>query len=125
MKYLVTLRVTFDAEDELEARLIGNEIQEVLDKHVLEDDDTVDVTQVIPYGLLDQTTPEEIVAYMRRTVDLLISTRIVQCVELAQELDKTAWVLEHRDEHTFDITNYDYAAFQQRISDVLGRQRRG
>lgn len=121
MKYLATLRVTYDADDDLEARMISNEIQETLDKYVLEDDDTADITQLLPYGLPNDVSPTEIVDYMRRTVDLLISTRIVQCVDLASQLHKTAWILERRGERGFDLTGYDYGEFQARIDEVLNR----
>lgn len=118
-KYLATVRVTFDAEDEVEAQLIGNEISEALDK-VLEDDDTVDVTQIIPFGV-GSVTPEEMVTEMRRVRDMLIKTRIIQCYELAKELDKQAWILEHRREDSFDLTNYDYTAFFENADKLLGR----
>lgn len=119
-KYLATVRVTFEAEDEVEAQLIGNEMSEHL-AQLLEDNDTVDVTQMIPFGT-DWTTPEEMVAHMRIVRDMLIRTRIIQCFDLAKEIDKQAWILEHRAEETFDLTNYDYTAFFDLSDNILGRK---
>lgn len=119
-KYLATVRITFEAEDEVEAQLIGNEVSETLDK-ILEDEDTIDVTQIIPFGV-DSATPEEMVAEMRRVRDMLIRTRIIQCFDLAKEIDKQAWILEHRAEETFDLTGYNYTKFFDHVDRVLGRK---
>lgn len=119
-KYLATLRVTFDADGDLDAQLIANECAE----HVgdtLEDEDTVDVTQVIPWGLEGIVSPEELVAQMRRVIVLLVKTRIIQCYDMAGELHKMAWILENRNESTFDLSNYDYGAFQQLVNETLHR----
>jgi hypothetical protein len=122
-KYLATLRVVFTAEDEVEAQLIGNEMAETLDTKVLEDDDTVDVTQIIP-SIVRSThiEPTELVNQLNTCRDMLIKTRIVQCFEEAKELDKLAWVLEHRGEETFDLTGYDYTAFFEHADVILGRK---
>lgn len=120
-KFLATLRVTFDADGDLDARLIANECAEAISDHVLEDEDTVDVTQIIPWGTQGLVSPEELVAQMQRTRNLLIKTRIVQCYDMARELDKMAWVLEHRQESSFDISGYDYSAFQDLTNQLLNR----
>jgi hypothetical protein len=122
VKYLATIRCTFDAEDELEARLEANELVEAA-AELLEEDETVDVTQIIPYGLQREIEPAEMVAQMRLCRDMLIKTRIVQCFELAKEIDKAAWVLEHRGEESFDLSGYDYGAVFDRADELLGRQR--
>lgn len=124
-KFLATIRAVFEAEDEVEAALIANEIQEATSALFEEDvtDGTVDVTQVIPYGLVGKVEPAELVAQLRRCCDMLIMTRIVQCFEQAKELDKLAWILEHREEETFDITGYDYGAIFERADKLLGRKK--
>jgi hypothetical protein len=120
MKYLATLRATFDAEDELEAQLLTHDMTERLDS-LLEDDDTVDVTQLIPFGVLGEVEPAELVNLMRRVRDMLIMTRIVQCFDLAKGIDQTAWILEHRAEATFDLSGYNYTALFDRADELLGR----
>ena len=121
MKYLATLRCTFDADDEVEAKLIAMEIGENAG-HDLENDDTVDVTQIIPITLTQEVEPAELVNQLRHSRDLLIKTRIAQCWDLASWIDKTAWILEHRTEATFDLANYDHGAIFDRADELLGRK---
>jgi len=121
-QFIATLRTVYGADDELEAALVANELQEAI-AGLLDDDDTVDVTQVIPYSLPARIEPAEIVELMRRCRDVLIMTRIVQCFELAKDLDRTAWVLEHRQEESFDISGYDYGVVFARADELLGRKR--
>lgn len=118
-KFLATMRVTFDADDEVEARIIGNELAEALAKHVLEDDDTADVTQIIPMFLPDAVTPEEVVGQLRRCIDMLIKTRISQCVDLAQWMHRVAWLLETRSENDYSLANYDYGEFMKHMTNLL------
>lgn len=120
--FLATMRASFHAEDEVEARLIANEIEEAVST-VLDEDDTLDVTQVIPVDLQGQIEPTEMVNQLRLVVDMLITTRIVQCYEAAKELHKIAWVLEHRREDSFDLTAYDYTEFFERADFLLGRKK--
>lgn len=119
--FLATMRATFHAEDEVEARLVVNEIEEAVSSR-LDEEDTLTVTQIIP---ADQSVnllePTELVNQMRAARDMLIKTRIVQCFELAKELDKTAWILENRREATFDLSSYDYTSFFEHSEKLLGR----
>lgn len=122
-KYIATLRATFDADDDVGAELVANELAEC-GAEVLEDDDTIDVTQVL--GVVNaQTalTALEICEQVRRTRDIFIRTRIKQLFELAKELDKTAWILEHRNEAAFDLAGYDYTAFMERAEELLNESR--
>lgn len=121
-QFIATLRTTFGAEDELEATLMANELQEAV-ANLLDDGETVDVTQVIPYNLPKRLEPAEIVEQLRRSRDVLIMTRIVQCFELAKEIDKIAWILEHRAEESFDLSGYDYTAVFDRADQLLNRRR--
>jgi len=111
----------FDAEDALEARLIANELQEAVAEQ-LDEDDTVDVTQVIPIETASEhVEPSELVEQLYRCRDLLIKTRIVQCYDLAGWVDRTGWILEHRQEDTFDVTGYDHGRVMDRANILLGR----
>jgi hypothetical protein len=122
MKYLATIRCIFDAEDELEARLDANEIVETVNSaDILDEDDTMDVTQIIPYELQRAVEPAEMVNAMRNCRDMLIRTRITQCYDLARELDKTAWILEHRAEESFDLSGYDWGEMLLLTDRLLGR----
>jgi len=124
MKFLATVRVTYDADDEASAHAAGYELVEVLSKYFLEDDDTADVTQILSLDVPEQVNPAEIVAQLHRSVDLLIATRVIQCIDLARELDKASWILEHRIEATFDLSGYSYGDFQDKVNEILGRKPR-
>lgn len=120
-KFMATLRVTFGAETPVDAHLVGFEITEAVG-NMLEDGDTVDVTQIIPLTLAHENiSPEEMVSQLHRTIDLLIKTKIIQCFEQAKELHKTAWILEHRREEHFDLSGYDYGAFYDRMEELIGK----
>jgi len=118
MKYLATIRVTFDAEDEIEAQLVAHDLVETT-QGFLEEDDTIDVTQVVPFGRIAIVEPAELVTALRRACDMLITTRITQCFELAKDIHRTAWILEHRGEETFDLSGYDYGAIFTRAKELL------
>lgn len=121
-KFIATLRTVYKATDELEAALIANEFQEAI-AGLLDEWETVDVTQIIPHDLPQRIEPAEVVELLRRCRDVLIMTRIVQCFELAKDLDRTAWVLEHRQEESFDISGYDYGKVFERADELLGRKK--
>ena len=123
-KYLVTMRLTFDADTDLDSRLIANECSEAVDDCFDDDEEqehSVDVTQIIPWGLDSLVSPEELVSQLRRCCALLIKTRIRECYEQARELHKMAWVLENRHEQTFDLINYDYGEFPAFAKKILER----
>jgi hypothetical protein len=110
-----------EAQDELEARLEMNELVEAA-AELLEDGETIDVTQIMPVEAQGVIEPAEMVEQLRRSRDMLIKTRIVQCFELAREIDKTAWILEHRSEESFDLSGYDWGAFMDLTNKLLGRK---
>jgi hypothetical protein len=110
-----------EAGDELEARLEMNELVEAA-AELLEDGETIDVTQIIPVEAQGVVEPTEMVEQLRRSRDLLIKTRIVQCYDMAREMDKMAWILQHRLEQSFDATGYDYGTFVELTDKLLGRK---
>lgn len=121
-KYLATLRITLEADTEVEARVMANQCAEAVDENFNEDEEhTVDLTQIIPWSTKTLVTPEEVVAQLRSCCNLLIKTKIVQCFELAREMHKVAWILENRRETTFDMSNYDHGEFQELANQLLGR----
>jgi hypothetical protein len=121
--FIGTIRCVLEAQDELEARLEMNEIVEA-GAELLDDQETIDITQIVPAELQGVIEPAEMVEQLRRSRDMLIKTRIVQCFELARELDKTAWILEHRAEESFDLSGYDWGAFMDLTDKLLGRRER-
>jgi len=124
MKYIATMRLVLEAEDDVAADLAAEEVREAAAQALDEDvDETIDVTQVIKADLSGAVEPAEVVEQLRRSRDLLILTRLKTCFELAKELDKVAWVLEHRREDTFDLGSYDYGSFFDRARELLDQRR--
>lgn len=123
-QYLATLRALFDADDEVEATLIANQISENA-RADLDEDQVVEVTQVMAYSISMPVEPAELVAKMRGVRDMLICTRIKQCFDLAKQIDEMAWVLENRAEETFEHTGmagYDHGAIFALAEKLLGRK---
>jgi hypothetical protein len=119
MRYIATLRAVFDADDEISAILIADRIAVNGSKDLdTEDDDSLDVTNVINADV-NKLTPEESIEVLKRGRNVLIRTRIKQCLEMARELDKMCYILAHRNEDTFDITGYDYGHFLDVAENVL------
>ena len=123
-RFVATLRVVFDAIDELEGRIVAHELQEAI-ANKLDDTERVDVTQVIPIeSLTTHIEPTELVERMYHLRDMLIKTRITQCFDLAGYIDKVAWILEHRQEATFDLAGYDYGRVMDRAKELLPERNR-
>lgn len=121
-RYIATFRVVFYEEDELDARLAAHSMEEAMSQ-VLEEEDSLDMTQLIKNEThFRNVTPAEVVEQLRRSRDLLIMTKITQCFELAQQIDKIAWILEHRDEERFELNGYDHGAIFDRAKTLLGRR---
>lgn len=106
-QYIATMRLTFFESDDVTANVTAELIRERASE-LIEEEDTLEVTQVLPFSLNAPIEPTELVNQMRLTSAMLISTRIKECFELAQWLHKQAWILEHRGEEMFSDGAYDY-----------------
>lgn len=119
-RYVATLRAVFDAEDEVEAIFIADQIRLNGFQDLDEDDgDILDVTQVTSNSL--ELSPEETLTQLKRARNLLIKTRIRQCYELAKELDQQLYALEHRADSDFSMAGYDYGKFMEIAEAILQR----
>lgn len=117
-QYLATMRLAFFETDDVAANVTAELIRERASE-LIEEEDTIEVTQVIPLTLSALVEPSEMVNEMRRVCDMLIATRVKECYDLAQWMHKTAWILEHRIEPGFSDGNYDYMSFVDRANTVL------
>lgn len=119
-QYTAVLKAVFEAPSDVDAILIAENVRE-LGLAVLsqEDDDSIDVVDVSPTLLLKYDRIE-LVRVMRKTRNMLIATRIRQCFDLAREIDKTAWILDHRAEEHFDVTGYNYGDFMTLARRITG-----
>jgi hypothetical protein len=125
-RYIATLRATYDAEDEVEAIFIADQIrlngeqdldtdEDLLDEG--EEVDTLEVTQITDNGL--NLTPDEALSVFRHARNLLIKTRIKQCFDLAREFDRTIYALENREIEGFSMRSYDYGRFMDLAESIL------
>lgn len=117
-QYIATLRLTFFETDDVSANVTAEIIRERASQ-LIEDDDTLEVTQVLPFSVSAPVEPSELVNQMRLTASMLVATRIRDCYDLAQWLHKTAWILEHRAEEGGTDAGYDYGSFIEFANNVL------
>lgn len=117
-RYITTLRAVYNAEDDVEAIYIAEQIRSNgasdLDE---EDGDSLDVTQTTSNAI--DLSPEETINQLRLARNLLIRTRIKQCFYLAKELDQTLYALIHRDESGFSMGGYSHGDFMDLALKVL------
>ena len=117
-QYIATLRLTFLESDDVTANVTAELIRERASQ-LIEEEDTLEVTQVIPFSIDAPVEPAELVNQIRLTAKMLIATRIKDCFELAQWMHKTAWILEHRAEATGSDAGYDYGDWLEFANQVL------
>lgn len=117
-KYVATFRAEFDADDDVTAAIIADQIRlngsQDLDE---EEGDDLECTQVTSQAL--DLRPEELLEHLKRSRDLLIKTRIKQCFNLAQDLDKILYALEFREDPGFVMGSYDYGRFMDHALTLL------
>ena len=117
--YVALLRAVFKAGDDVEAIMVADQIK-VNGERDLEEDDTLDVTQVTQNTA--QLTPESTVILLRRARNALIRTRARDMVDCARELDKAIHIIKahHEGEPDYALAGYDYANFVDIVREVLG-----
>lgn len=116
--YVATLRALFSAADDAEAIFIADQIkvngEQDLDS---EEGDTLEVYQVTSNAL--EISPTESIDVFKRARNLLIKTRIRECIDMAREFDKMIYILEHRESPDFAMAGYDYGTFVDVLEQVL------
>lgn len=123
-QYIATLRLTFFESDDVTANVTAELIRERASE-LIEEEDALEVTQVLPFSLDAPIEPAELVNQMLLTSKMLIATRVKECYELAQWLHKTAWILEHRTEEAGSDAGYDYGQWLEFANAVLLSTKKG
>lgn len=116
-KYVATIRGVYEANDDVEAIFIADRIVEngSID---LEDDDTLEVTQVTNTGI--NLTPQEVTDVLVRARNILIKTRVRDCFHLAQELDKIIYLLSfQREDWEYAAAGYSHGNFMDAAEAIL------
>lgn len=117
-QFIATLRAVYDAADEVEAIYIAEQIRDNGAKDLEEDEgDTLSVTQVTNNTL--DILPQEVVSELRKARNLLIRTRIRDCLDVAQALDKVLFSIYHREDPRYAGGAYSYGDFMEIVGQVL------
>lgn len=117
-QYVAILQAVYSADDPVTAQVIAEAIR--LNGSVdleLDEGDSVDVLEVMPLDI--SLSRAELIQHMRVTRNALIRTKVLQCFELAKELDKAAWILQHNAEDMWHMGSYDYGKFVEISQQVL------
>jgi len=121
MRFVSTFRATYDADNDVEAAIVADQIRLNAEQDLeAEDGDTFECTQTTSNAL--ELTPDEVLSQFRRTRNLLIKTRIKECYNLARELDQMIFVLQFRDQPSFTIGSYDYGKFMDLTIAILEKE---
>jgi len=120
-RYVATLRAIYNAEDDVEAIFIADQIRQngAVDLDEDEEGDVLDVTQVTSNQL--DLNPDETIIQLKRARNLLIKTRIKQCYALARELDYQIHALMCRESSDLTMSTYDYGHFMELSEAIIQR----
>jgi hypothetical protein len=118
-KYVATFRAIFDAEDDVMAAIVSDQIRLNAESDLdTEDGDSVECTQVTSNAL--DLQPEELFSQLRRTRNLLIKTRIKECFQMARDFDQMIYALQFRDQPSFiGMSGYDWGKFMEDAEAIL------
>lgn len=116
-EYVATLRAGYSAEDDATAMMIAHAMATKITDEMLDADegDEVIVTQVIDYNLPDTTAEIRLVLAKARNV--LIRTRIASMIDVAKEVDKVIFALDHGDYQS--MMPYDHGRFMDIMEKTL------
>jgi hypothetical protein len=121
-QYIATLRAVFDAESDVEAYLIAEQVRENGERDLeIEEDDSLDITQVTSNPL--EVSPEETLVVLRRARNQLIRTKVRWAVDMARELDRAIWILKHRAEAEVDYAPpYPVSSFIDLVRAIIQKK---
>lgn len=116
--YVATLRVTYKAEDDVEAQLIAELARERAESELdtEEDEDEVILTQVTCFEA--SVEPRELLDRLLRARNDLVRTRYKECFDLARELDRLCDALQKR-LLPEEVTDYDFGRFMEVATAIL------
>lgn len=110
--YVATLRLAYQAEDDIEAHLIADLARERAESEfdTVDSDDEVLLTQVTNFAAAVE--PRELLTRLTLTRNDLIRTRYKECYDLARELDRLADALQKR-LMPEEVADYDFGKFPE------------
>jgi hypothetical protein len=117
-RYVATLRAVFDADDDVTAIFMADQMKVNAEQDFDESDNAeVEITQVTSTAI--DLNPEETFQVLRRARNLLIKSRIKECFEQARALDQLIYILQHRHEPELALAGYDYGKFMDVVESIL------
>lgn len=119
-KFVATLRATYDADDDIAAEVVADQIRLNAETDLDDDEgDEVEITQVTSNGL--QLTPDELMVLLRKARNALIKTRVRQYWELAKEVDRAIYTMHFKDDPMFSEAGYSHGDFMDLTVAILER----
>lgn len=116
--HVATLRVILNTRDEVEAILAADKLKSVCEDYLdAEEGDQVVVTQVTSTST--DVEPSETLTILLRARNALIRTRIKECYDQAREMDRIAYILEHRGDPEYALAGYDYTRLLEVAESIL------
>jgi hypothetical protein len=107
--FVSTMRVITYCQDEVEAQITMDRLNEMVMEQLDEEDgDRVVVTQTTQFTT--DVSPEEVLNVLKRARNVLIRTRIKQCFDLARDMDMTIHQLSQQYDAEYKPV-YDYGNF--------------
>jgi len=117
-KYVATFRALYEAEDDLTAQVIADQIRVNGSLDLDEDDgDTFECTQVTGNHL--ELEPTELRIQMGKLRNILIKTRSRRGLDLAKEIDQFIHALRFRDSGEFTAGGYSHGDFMDLCINIL------
>ena len=117
-EYVATIRLTFQAADDVEAQMISELARERAESELDTEDDKDEaiLTQVTSFSAAVE--PRELLTRLTLTRNDLIRTRYRECFELARQLDVLLDALQKR-LLPEEVTDYDYGHFPEVAQRIL------
>ena len=119
--YYATIIASYEANDEVEARLIAETVRENATKDLDDSETSTDeawVDQVV--SVLGDLSPLAVIQRIRITRNDLIRLRKNDCFDIARSLDQIAWALEQG--QSPEYVAYDYGKFLETAKNVLAEE---
>jgi hypothetical protein len=117
-KYVATFRATYDADNDVQAQIISDQIRLNGERDLdIEDGDELECTQVTSNGL--ELLPDELMVLLRKTRNALIRTQWRPAYDEARELDRLIYAMKFRDEPAFTMSGYDYGNFMDLCEAII------
>jgi len=89
--FVGTIRIAFTDVSEISATITMDRLAEICAEH-LDEDDSVVVSQVVPFST--PTSPEEVLNVLKRARNALIRSRLQPAYDIARELDMQIWQID-------------------------------